>query len=74
MSLDTLAIKYGTDKSSLHHNYTPIYEQYFADKRNSPITLVEIGFGGYEFYDRGGQSARMWKEYFYKGRIISIDL
>lgn len=73
MSLDVLALKYGTDKASNHHNYTKVYDQYFNHLRNEPITLVELGHGGYEFYDRGGQSVRMWKDYFYRGHIVSID-
>lgn len=74
MSLDQLAIKHGTDKSSKHHNYTPIYDKYFGHLRNEPITVLELGHGGYHYYDRGGESAKMWRDYFYKGRIVSIDI
>lgn len=74
MSLDQIALRTGTDKSSRHHNYTPIYQKYFDHLRNEPIVLLELGHGGYQFYDRGGESARMWREYFNKGKIISIDI
>ena len=74
MSLDQIAIRTGTDKSSRHHNYTPIYEKYLGHLRNEPITLFEIGHGGYMYYDRGGESARMWREYFHKAKIISLDI
>lgn len=74
MTLDELAIKHGTDKSSKHHNYTPIYERYFGHLRQAPITLLELGHGGYHHYDRGGESAKMWREYFPKATIVSIDV
>lgn len=73
-SLDEIACKYGTDKSSGFrrvggapgHNYTPLYEQYFHSLRHKPIKLLEIGF---EF----GLSAHMWDEYFTKGSLHFID-
>jgi hypothetical protein len=74
MSLDQIALRHGTDKSSAHHNYTPIYEKYFSNLRNEPITLLELGHGGYQYYDRGGESAKTWRDYFHKGNIISIDI
>jgi hypothetical protein len=74
MTLDQLAIKHGTDKSSLHHNYCDIYEQYFAPYKDEPIKFVEIGFGGYEYPDRGGESLSMWCEYFTQADIHCIEL
>lgn len=73
MILDKLGIKHGTDKSSLHHNYLHIYESYFKDLRDNPFNLLEIGWGGYKFIDRGGQSAYMWLEYFSKAKINIIE-
>lgn len=74
MSLDQIALRTDTDKSSRAHNYTPLYEKYLGHLRNEPITLLEIGHGGYIYYDRGGQSAKMWKEYFSKATIATVDL
>ena len=74
MTLDEIGLKTRTDKSSCHHNYCEIYERYFATHRNEKITLVELGYGGYEFSDKGGEGARMWLEYFPNANIISIDL
>lgn len=74
MTLDELAIRHGTDKSSLHHNYCHIYEQYFKHLQHEPILFVTVGVGGYEYPDRGGQCLRMWREWFTKARIIGIDL
>jgi hypothetical protein len=73
MNLTELALKHGSDKAG-HHNYTPIYEKYFAPFREQPITLLELGIGGYEYPDRGGASLKMWYEYFPKASIIGIDL
>lgn len=61
--LAQLAIKHGTDKWG-HHFYCDIYQQYFDKLKDQPITLLEMGFGGYEFPDRGGGSMKMWAEYF----------
>jgi len=61
--LSELAIKHGTDKWG-HHYYCDIYQQYFDRLRDKPITLLEMGFGGYEFPDKGGGSMKMWAEYF----------
>ena len=74
MILDQLAIKYGTDKSSLHHNYCRVYEFYFQFYKDKAIQLLEIGTGGYKFANKGGESLRMWCEYFPYGKIISVDL
>lgn len=61
--LAQLAIKHGTDKWG-HHYYCNIYQSYFDRLRTEPITLLEMGFGGYEFPDRGGGGIKMWAEYF----------
>lgn len=74
MTLDQLAIKNGTDKSSHHHNYCVVYEKYFEHLRNTNILLFEVGVGGYKYANRGGESLRMWSAYFPQGRIVSIDL
>lgn len=65
-SLDRLAIKHGTDKSSLEHGYTRWYEQYLAPWRDKPIKLLELGVWN-------GASLRMWRDYFTKGTIIGLD-
>ncbi len=71
--LTTLAKIYKTDKWG-HHDYTPVYEQWFSPFRHQPIRLMEIGVGGYAKPRHGGDSLRMWKRYFPKGQITGIDL
>jgi len=65
-SLDELAIKYGTDKSSLGHGYTETYEKIFSQFRNDRFSMLEIGV------DKGC-SMRMWREYFPDASIYGID-
>ncbi len=71
--LTALAKIYKTDKWG-YHFYTPIYESWFKRLRHKPIRLLEIGVGGYAKPHHGGDSLRMWKRYFYKGKIIGLDL
>lgn len=65
--LDELATKYGTDKGPLGHGYTRYYEIYLDAYRDFQINFLEIGV-----YD--GSSVKMWKEYFSKANITSIDI
>lgn len=71
--LSALAKKYGSDKYG-HHNYTPFYNLYLSPLKNNPLCLIELGVGGYQFVDRGGQSLKMWEEYFPQGRIVGVDI
>lgn len=73
-SLDELAQKYGTDKSSLGHGYTKQYVKYLEHLRDEPLTVLELGWGGHEDPDSGGASAQMWRDYFKNGTIVCIDL
>lgn len=68
-NLDSLALKYGTDKSSAFHNYTTIYEKYLGPLQHKNINFLEIGFAG-------GYSAHMWDEYFsnQQSKLYFIDI
>lgn len=68
-SLDSFAKHYGTDKSSDGHNYTEYYEVLFKTFRKRPVRLLEIGVAG-------GESLRMWADYFYhpESRIYGVDI
>lgn len=77
LTLDELAIKYTTDKGTVSgfpstHGYAPIYEKYLSDWRHAEIRLLEIGVC-MEFTG-GGQSVRMWHEYFQKAEIYTFDI
>ena len=71
--LREIARAHGTDKEGVH-SYSDAYERHLGRFRNRPITLLEIGIGGYAVHGQGGASLRMWKEYFPLGRIIGLDI
>jgi len=66
-TLDEIALSYGTDKSSLSHNYTKLYELYFEKIRSEGLKMLEIGI------DKG-YSLKSWKEYFPNAEITGIDI
>jgi hypothetical protein len=72
-SLRDIALETRTDKEGAHF-YADAYERHLGHLRARPITLLEIGVGGYADPDRGGESLRMWKEFFPRGRIVGIDI
>jgi len=67
MTLDDLAIKYGTDKSSKGHSYCQYYDMILTPIRKQPVKLLEIGI------DKGA-SLLMWRDYFENGEIHGIDI
>ena len=71
--LVALAVEHGTDKWGRHW-YARHYQTHFAPRRAEPLTLLEIGVGGYEDPAQGGASLRMWKAYFPQARIFGIDV
>ncbi|MFN9953975.1 MAG: class I SAM-dependent methyltransferase, partial [bacterium] len=64
---------HNTDKWGGHF-YTPHYHRYFAKFRDAEINLLEIGIGGYNDPKLGGESLRMWRDYFPNGKIFGIDV
>jgi hypothetical protein len=72
-SLGDLSKKHGSDKEGVHA-YTRHYESLLTALRDEPIKLLEIGIGGYDDPRSGGQSLRMWKEYFPRAQIWGLDI
>mgnify|MGYP001131217951 CR=1 FL=1 len=72
-SLDKLGKVYRTDKIGSHY-YTQHYHKHFKKYRFKKVKLLEIGVGGYENPNAGGNSLRMWKKYFPFGKIYGIDI
>src|SRR5690349_7888933 len=64
MTLDELAIKYGSDKSSKEHGYMNFYENILP---KSPTSILEIGI-------LKGASMRVWKDYFPEAKLFGLDL
>ena len=67
MNLEELALKYGSDKSSLRHNYMIEYEKYFAPIKETTKSILELGVWM-------GGSLRIWEEYFKNARVHGIDI
>ena len=73
MNLNKLAKKYKSDKYASHF-YTPIYQRYMWSKKNKKINIFEIGVGGlepkigYSGINTGGESLKMWRDFFKKGK------
>ena len=65
--LNQLAIKYNTDKSSLFHDYTKIYDSVFNRLTDQKLKLLEIGI-------LDGASLKMWYDYFINSTIIGLDV
>ncbi|WP_416409239.1 class I SAM-dependent methyltransferase [Agrobacterium rosae] len=65
-SLDEIGIKYGTDKSSLHHDYLSLYEKRLSEFGGA-FTLFEIGV-------LKGGSVKTWSEHFPHAKIVGIDV
>jgi cephalosporin hydroxylase len=67
ISLDSIGLKYQTDKASSYHNYLIHYEEIFTPMRLQDFDMLEIGV----YY---GASIRMWHEYFPEARIVGVDV
>jgi len=65
--LNEIGLTYGTDKSSLKHNYLVHYEKILAPWREQPFIMIEIG--GFR-----GASLKMWREYFTNALILCFDI
>jgi hypothetical protein len=73
MTLDQIALSCKTDKASNGHNYTPIYASFLEPLRDQPLVVLELGIGGYQYKDRGGESLRMWEAYLPHATIHGVD-
>lgn len=65
-SLDAIAMKYGTDKSSSWHSYTTYYQEILELRRTSIKGLLELGV-------LKGSSLKTWSEWLPNARICGID-
>lgn len=63
-----IGAKYGTDKTPLiKHPYTPVYYNFFKDRRQSVKKVFEVGVWK-------GESIRMWREFFPNAQIYGLDV
>ena len=71
--LQKLGLMFGTDKA-IGHYYLQHYQEHFRPFKFKPVKLLEIGVGGYKDPNYGGHSLRLWKSYFWNGRIYAVDI
>ena len=71
-SLRTIMNRYGTDKLFTHH-YDGEYTRHFEPWRDKTFIFLEIGVGGYGSPKRGGESLRVWRDYFSYASVHGID-
>jgi len=71
--LDKLALQYGTDKGSHHHNYVETYESLFEDVRLTIKSLIEIGAGGVTYKGERCASLQMWRDWFPDAAVVGVD-
>lgn len=67
MTLNEIGLKYGTDKSSICHNYLHFYDSVFAPIRNHSLKVLEIGI-------KDGASIKMWRDYFPNAYVVGCDI
>lgn len=65
--LTNLAVKYGTDKWSNKHHYTPVYHELFKDRRNEIKKVLEIGVAE-------GAGMFMFRDYFPNATIYGAEI
>lgn len=66
LSLKQICSIYATDKNCLHCYVDEVYEELFKDLRVYADKVLEIGA-------YNGASIMMWKEYFSKAQVFTID-
>lgn len=62
--LNDLGVKYGTDKSTIEHNYLDFYEENLP---KNPKRLLEVGT--YE-----GASLAMWRDFYPDTLVVGVDV
>ena len=66
LSLEELALRYGTDKSHDDHKYTDLYALLFDRIRANVTNITEIGV-------MAGQSMQVWNDYFPHAQVWGVD-
>lgn len=67
LNLDSIGLRFGTDKASTGHNYLQHYERILSPLRTEAFTILEIG-------GLNGASLRMWHEYFERATVVCLDI
>jgi|SRR5208283_4853709 len=70
--LRVLMNRHGTDKLFLHH-YDEEYTRHFEPFKDRTFALLEIGVGGYGDPRKGGESLKVWRDYFPHATVNGLD-
>nr|WP_325250524.1 hypothetical protein [Amylibacter sp.] len=82
VNLTDIANKYATDKGSVKHRYTELYQMLFLPLRGRKLNLMEMGLlnSGPEHeiaaerITNDAPSVNMWLEYFPKAQVFGLDI
>lgn len=74
VDLGMAASSFESDKVICSPWFTQHYEEHFSRFQNKPIKLLEIGVGGFQYPEIGGDSLRTWQKYFRRGLIYGLDI
>ena len=67
-SLTEIADHFKTDKGTIKHGYTALYERHLGSLHGSPVRLLEVGVAC-------GASLKMWSRYFgEQAEIVGLDV
>ena len=66
-TLNEVGLRHGTDKASSTHDYLNRYESFLKDYKDKEFVLLEIGCAA-------ANSIRMWREWFPKAKVYTIDI
>lgn len=66
-TLDELARKHQTDKSSTDHNFTEFYEKTLSHLIGKESTVIEFGI-------KRGSSLRMWEDWLPQSKVVGVDI
>jgi hypothetical protein len=72
MTLEQLSGIHGSDK--LAQGYVWYYDLLFRALKDQPVAVLEIGIGGHNVPNKGGESLRLWRDYFPNGQIYGLDI
>ena len=72
MTLEQLSGIHGSDK--IVQGYIWYYDLLFRPLKDKPVAVLEIGIGGHNIPNAGGESLWIWRDYFPNGQIYGLDI
>ncbi|RAU20526.1 hypothetical protein CU669_17945 [Paramagnetospirillum kuznetsovii] len=72
LTLEQLSAIHGSDK--ITQGYIWYYDLLFRPLKDQEVAVLEIGIGGHNVPNTGGESLRLWRDYFPNGQIYGLDI